>query len=176
MSRNKPSVAHRVRIAEAADAEAITSVINAAFHRVESFFIDGDRIDLENVRAFLLTGKFLLAESDGIAAGCVYVEKRGERAYLGLLAVDPTLQRSGLGSVLMNEAEDYCRRLDCRYIDIRIVHLRSELPGFYTRRGYVETGTSPFPADIETKVPCYFIEMSKPLQVANERTSARDFT
>jgi N-acetylglutamate synthase-like GNAT family acetyltransferase len=162
-SNQQPATSYRIRVAEAADAEAITSVINNAFRGAENFFIDEDRVTLENVLAFLISGKFLLAEGNGIVTGCVYVEKRGDRAYLGLLAVDPGLQRSGLGSVLMNEAEEYCRRLGCRYMDIRIVNLRSELPAFYDKRGYRQIGTSPFPPDIETKLPCYFIEMAKVL-------------
>ena len=86
------------------------------------------------------------------------------RTYLGLLAVDPAHQQRGLGSALMDAAEDYCRGLGASFMDIKVVHLRADLPAYYRRRGYVETGTSPFPADIETKLPCHFIEMSKPLQ------------
>jgi len=41
--------------------------------------------------------------------------------------------------------------------------LRTELPPFYQRRGYVETGTTPFVEDVPTKIPCHFINMSKPL-------------
>jgi hypothetical protein len=41
----------QVRVATLADAEAITSVINAAFRRAESFFIDRNRVDLEDVRS-----------------------------------------------------------------------------------------------------------------------------
>jgi ribosomal protein S18 acetylase RimI-like enzyme len=85
------------------------------------------------------------------------------RAYLGLLAVDPAHQQSGLGSTLMNAAEDYCRAQGADYMEIKVVNLREDLFGFYRRRGYGETGTSPFPAEIKTKVPCHFIEMSKPL-------------
>jgi hypothetical protein len=48
-------------------------------------------------------------------------------------------------------------------MDINVVNLRLDLAGFYQKRSYVETGTSPFPADVETKLPCHFIEMSKPL-------------
>jgi len=48
-------------------------------------------------------------------------------------------------------------------MDIKIVHLRTELPDYYRTRGYVETGTSSFPADVKTRQPCYFIDMTKPL-------------
>lgn len=154
----------RVRIADLTDAEKITGLINVAFRFAEGFFVEGDRIDLKEVTNSLSTGKFLLAETEDNLIGCVYVEQRGERAYLGLLSVDPSCQHSGIGSLLMTAAENYCSGLGCRFMDIKIVNLRKDLPGFYRRRGYMETGTSSFPAHIETKEPCYFVDMAKPLE------------
>ena len=154
----------RLRIAVPADAEKITTIINSAFRLAEEFFVDGDRIDVGKVLDFLRTGMFLLAEDEEVLVGCVYFEPHGDRAYLGLLSVDPSRQQSGLGSVLMAAAEDHCRQLKCRFMDVKVVNLRKSLPGFYRRRGYVETGTSPFPAHVKTKTSCFFIDMSKPLQ------------
>lgn len=144
-----------------ADAARITAVINAAFSVAEGFFIDGDRIKQDEVERLLGKGAFLLAESEGVINGCVYVEPRGERSYLGLLSVDPACQQGGLGSLLMHAAENYCRARGSRFMDILIVNLRQELPAFYEKRGYLESGTTPFPAEIETKLPCHFINMSK---------------
>ena len=152
-----------IRIAAPADAPRITDVINAAFHIVEGFFIDGPRIDQAEVEQLLEKGAFLLAENGDHLNGCVYVELRGERSYFGLLSVDPAYQQGGLGSLLMLEAEKYCRDRGSRFMDIYIVNLRTDLPPFYERRGYVENGTTPFPADVVTKIPCHFINMSKPL-------------
>ena len=173
----------RVRTAERADAEKITTVINSAFRGAEFFFVEGDRVEVGEVLNLLSSGKFLLAESEHTLLGCVYVEpghldsnrssaqsqtesqaESQARAYLGLLAVDPGAQQSGLGSMLMDAAEDYCRALGLRFMDIKIVNLREELAGFYHKRGYVETGTSAFPAEVVTKLRCHFIEMSKPLE------------
>ena len=151
------------RIASTADAAQITAVINAAFRIAEEFFIDGNRITQAEVEESMTKGDFLLAEADGKVNGCVYVELRGERSYLGLLSVDPTTQQSGLGSRLMIEAERYCRERGSHSMDILIVNLREELPAFYEKRGYVESGTTPFPADVPTRIPCHFINMSKPL-------------
>ena len=155
----------QVRLAESQDAEAIVALINAAFRRAEAFLIDRDRIDLETVRSLSQKGKFLVADSEdsGAVTGCVYVEIKDDRAYLGLLAVDPERQRAGLGSQLMTAAENYCAHSGCRFMDLRIVSVRQELPSFYRKRGYVKTGTAPFPRDLSPKVPCHFVEMSKPL-------------
>jgi len=145
------------------DAEQITALINRAFRPAEGFFIETDRINLESVQDHFQTGQFLLAESGDSVAACVYVEARDQRAYLGLLSVDPTCQQSGLGSLLMNAAEEHCRGLACRFVDIQVVNLREDLFGFYRKRGYVATGIHPFPPDLETKLPVHFIEMSKRL-------------
>jgi predicted N-acetyltransferase YhbS len=152
-----------IRLAGSSDAEKITAVINAAFRIAEEFFVDSNRITLDEVQRSLTTGAFLVAEDEHGLSGCVYVEPRGERAYLGLLSVDPSRQQSGLGSRLMTAGEEYCRTRGARFMDILIVNLRAELPAFYERRGYVENGTTPFPADVPTKQPCHFINMSKPL-------------
>ncbi len=153
-----------VRMAGPDDVEKITTLINASFRQAEEFFIAEDRIDCDAVRNCFGKGEFLLAESEDVMVGCVYVEPRDNaHAYLGLLAVDSSRQKSGLGSRLMDAAEDHCRRLGCRFMDINVVNLRQDLAGFYQKRGYVETGTSPFPVDAKTKLPCHFIERSKPL-------------
>lgn len=152
-----------IRIATTADAAKITGVINSAFRIAEEFFIDGNRITQAEVEKLLGKGAFLLAETGDQLDGCVYVELRGERSYLGLLSVEPGRQQGGLGSLLMNEAESYCREHGSRFMDIVIVSLREDLPAFYHKRGYVENGTTPFPADVETKIPCHFINMAKSL-------------
>jgi len=152
-----------IRLAEPSDATQITAVINAAFKIAEGFFIDGNRITQSEVEEKLANGAFIVAENGDTLSGCVYVELRGERSYLGLLSVDPSYQQGGLGSLLMREAEKYCREQGSRAMDILIVSLREELPAYYQKRGYVQNGTSPFPPDVETRIPCHFINMSKPL-------------
>jgi GNAT superfamily N-acetyltransferase len=153
----------KTRTAQLEDAENIARLVNTAF-RAERFFIDGDRTNPEKVGALLQKGKFLLVEEAGALTGCVYVELRGQRGYFGLLAVDPALQRSGLGSRLVAAAEEWCRAGGCRTMDLTIVNLRKELPGFYHRLGYVESGTLPFPAEQHPpNQPCHLVVMSKPL-------------
>jgi GNAT superfamily N-acetyltransferase len=151
------------RVASLADTEALVRLINAAF-RVELPFIDGDRIDADGVRSYMAKGKFLVAEDAASLAGCVYVELRGDRGYLGLLGVDPPRQGTGLGRKLMEAAEHYFREAGCRTIDLRIVSARTRLPAFYCHLGYLETGTAPFAPDVPAKVPCHYILMSKSIR------------
>ena len=151
-----------MRFALQSDVDAVTRLINRAFE-VERFFLDRDRLNAAEVTERLEKGKFILEENGGGLLGCVYVETRGERAYLGLLSVEPTAQKAGLGKRLMAAAEEHCRSLGCLHMDLNVVNLRSELPGFYRSLGYVQTGTAPFPSDVVTKLPCHFLQMTKPL-------------
>jgi GNAT superfamily N-acetyltransferase len=144
------------------DANAITQLINLAFS-VERFFVEGDRITAAEVRERFTTGKFLVVQRHDLLAGCVYVELRGDRSYIGLLAVDPNQQRSGIGARLMAVAEDYARANGCRAVDLQTVNLREELVPFYRRLGYVESGTASFPTSVRTKMPCHFVTMTKTL-------------
>jgi GNAT superfamily N-acetyltransferase len=154
--------APRIRVAAVADVEPLVRLINAAFV-VEQPFIEGERIDPAGVRVYMKKGKFLVAEDVEGLAGCVYVELRGERGYLGLLGVEPRRQGTGLGRKLMDAAEDYFRAAGCRAIDLRIISPRTPLPAFYEHIGYRRTGTAPFATDVAVKVPCHYILMSKPL-------------
>ena len=154
-----------VRVAAAEEAEALAALINAAF-LVERFFVEGDRTSPAGVRALMAKGAFLAADREGALAACVYVEERGARGYFGLLAVDPARKGTGLGRALVLAAEDFLRERGCEAADIHVVDLRTELPPFYRRLGYAETGTAPFPSDGRATRPCHFIRMSKPLTSA----------
>ncbi len=152
----------QIRSALPADAESLVRLINASF-RVEQPFIEGDRIDAEGVRSYMAKGKFLVAEDSAALAGCVYVELRNDRGYLGLLGVDPLRQGTGLGRKMMDAAESYFRKAGCRAVDLRVISARTPLPAFYRRLGYHEAGTAPFAPDVPVKVPCHYVLMSKPL-------------
>lgn len=162
---NPPSSARgtRIRAAVPGDAEAVAQVINAAFV-VERIAFDGERTNAKNVRALMNTGTFLLAEDSTGLAGCVYVELRRDRSYLGLLSVSPTLQGKGLGRQLVAAAEEHSRSSGCRAMDLRIVSPRAEaLLPFYRRLGYAKTGTAPFTSDVPAKIACHYVMMAKPL-------------
>jgi predicted N-acetyltransferase YhbS len=150
--------------ADAADIPAITQLINQAFS-VELFFKNGDRIDTDEVQRLSEKGRFMLLEEEDRLQGCVYVELRGERAYLGLLSTNPSRQRAGIGTRLTAAAEEFARESGCRFMDLRVVNLREELPPIYEKFGYVVTGTEEVAVEAGqhfTK-PAHFITMSKEL-------------
>src|SRR5215470_17024128 len=111
---NSEATAMEIRRAQSMDASRIVEVINAAFKRAEGYIIDRDRIDLETVQSLFAKGEFLIAEDGGTLAGCVYLEPRGNRTYLGLLSVAPDRQKAGVGSILMRESEIRCAEAGSR--------------------------------------------------------------
>jgi len=151
-----------IRTANTDDIPALVRLINTAFV-VERFVFDGDRIDAKETLAFMSAGRFLIAEDASGFGGCVYLEIRKDRGYLGLLAVDPSRQGTGLGRKLVIAAEDYFLAAGCCAIDLRVISQRTPLPPFYRRLGYAETGTAPFAPSLQPKVSGHYILMSKSL-------------
>jgi N-acetylglutamate synthase-like GNAT family acetyltransferase len=151
-----------IRDAEVSDAEAIARLVNSAF-QVEQFFIERDRTNPEVVRGLMTKGKFLLAEDEQAIVGGVYVELRGDRGYFGMLSIEPSRQSMGVGHRLVDAAEKYFRDSRCRWSDLMIVNVRTELQTLYRRWGYMETGTAPYDDPAPTKLPVHFILMSKAL-------------
>ena len=151
------------RIARSEDAPALAALISLAY-RVEDFFKIGDRTDADDVRARMKEGAFLVLEDvSGKMAGCVYVTRHDDVGYFGMLSIDPACQRQGLGSKLIDAAETHCRNAGCREMELEVVNLRTELPPYYRRFGYIERGTRPFSDTERASQPCHFIVMSKPL-------------
>jgi ribosomal protein S18 acetylase RimI-like enzyme len=152
----------RTRIATAADAGTIVTLVNAAF-AIEKAFVDGERTSLEEIQQHLQKGVFLVADdSEGSPVACAYVEQRGYRAYMGMLSVDPARQGMGLGRRMMTAIEEYCRAHRVRSMDIRILSLRPELPPFYRKLGFAEEGTAPY-ENPKCATPAHFILLSKNL-------------
>jgi predicted N-acetyltransferase YhbS len=153
-----------LRFADTPDLPAITQLINQAFS-VEFFFKAGDRITLDEVQRLFQKGRFMVLEESGEIQGSVYIELRGDRAYLGLLSTNPERQRSGIGSRLTTAAEEFARESGCRFMDLRVVNLREELPVIYEKFGYQVTGTQEVAVEAGQHFtqPAHFITMSKEL-------------
>jgi ribosomal protein S18 acetylase RimI-like enzyme len=151
-----------VRPATAADMAHMIALVNAAF-AVETF-IDGTRTDEERLAEMMRSGHLLVADDgSGHIAVAVYIELRGARGYFGMLAVDPARQGGGYGRKMVDAAEDFCRSRGCEAMDITVLSLRPELPPFYRKLGYTETGTEAFHGSIRSGQECHAIIMSKPL-------------
>jgi len=152
-----------VRIAAPNDRAGMLPLINAAFG-IEGF-LEGPRTDEAGLAERMHTGIFLLGYGAGGLVASVYVEIRGPRGYFGMLAVDPAQQGKGYGRAMVRAAEDHCRKNGCTAMDLTVLSLRRELPPFYRKLGYVETGTEEFRPSrpLREGIECHCIVMSKGL-------------
>jgi tRNA threonylcarbamoyladenosine biosynthesis protein TsaE len=92
----------------------------------------------EQVRAELAAHGGAVAWLDGLAVGCLRLSDGDEPGVLHVrrVAVDPALQRRGIGRALMEWAAEEARRRGCRELRLGV---RRQLPGnlaFYRRLGY----------------------------------------
>ena len=153
------------RVATPDEAPALARLINDAFI-VEAFFKIGDRTSAEEIRQLMQAGgEFLVLEgaAPGSAVACVYLKVAGERAYFGMLSIDPPRQRQGFGRQIIGAVEARARDRGCRIMDIHIVNLREDLVPYYRALGYEESGTLPFSEPQRASRPCSFVIMSKAL-------------
>src|SRR4030095_47166 len=101
------------------DIPALVVLINSAYRgedskkgwTTEADLIRGElRIDEPSLEALMKTDGtvFLkyLNEQEKLD-GCVFIQKKSDGIYLGMLSVSPTQQAKGIGKQLMNEAEKH---------------------------------------------------------------------
>jgi ribosomal protein S18 acetylase RimI-like enzyme len=87
-------------------------------------------------------------ELDGKLAGCVFLEKKADRLYLGMLSVSPQIQAQGIGKKLLKAAEEHAKEVGCAVIEMTVISVRRELIAWYERNGYTDSGKrEPFPDD-----------------------------
>ena len=153
------------------DIPALVTLMNSAFRgevskqgwTTEADLLLGDkRTDEATVTKLMQTPgatflKFVNEKSE--LAGCVFLQVKGNKLYLGMLTVSPTMQARGIGKQLMNAAAEYARQQHCSAIFMNVISLRPELIAWYERQGYYKTGeTAPFPNDNRFGTPTQVLE------------------
>lgn len=133
------------------DVPELVVLINSAYRgesskkgwTTEANLIGGQRIGEEELTEQMSDANAIIlkhTDEDGTITGCVYLQKRAEKLYLGMLTVSPTLQANGLGRRLLEAAEDYARSINYQTITMTVITARTELLEWYERRGYAKTG------------------------------------
>jgi ribosomal protein S18 acetylase RimI-like enzyme len=169
------------RFAEERDAPALVDLIESAYRgeasrtgwTTEADLLDGQRTDADAVLAVMRApgGAMLVAEADGLLAGCCQLEQRppGE-AYFGMFSVRPGRQGQGWGGQILAEAERLARAdWNAKTMVMTVLAQRGDLIAWYERRGYRRTGESrPFPygnarLGIPKRPDLRFVVLSKPL-------------
>jgi ribosomal protein S18 acetylase RimI-like enzyme len=146
--------------ANSSDTPAIVALLNSAYRgelstkgwTTEAHLIAGDVRTNENSVIDVLDqhGSVILkcTNEDGIIVGTVNLQQHGNRLYLGMFAVSPQLQGSGIGKLLLNAAEVHARQVGCSSIYMSVISVRKELIDWYMRHGYIDTGErKPFHED-----------------------------
>ena len=116
----------------------------------EADLVEGEqRIDEPELRKLLQNpGATMLKFGSGEnLVGCVYLEKRNELLYLGMLTVSPERQLGGIGKQLLQAAEAHAMQTHCTAITMNVISQRQELITWYEKYGYRRTGErKPFPS------------------------------
>ncbi|MGY6018944.1 GNAT family N-acetyltransferase [Streptomyces spinosirectus] len=140
-----------------ADVDVLVALIESAYRgdssrtgwTTEADILEGQRTDAEGVLAVIKSpdSRLLTVERDGIVIACCQLEHRGAHAYFGMFAVSPRLQGTGLGKVIIAEAERAARETwGVREMHMTVISVREDLIAWYERRGYRRTGRmTPFP-------------------------------
>jgi len=152
-----------IRQATESDVTGMVAIVNAAF-RVERSFRPGDRTSREDILQRMQTNIFLVALVDNEINGTVEVRVNGTTGYFGMLAVDPTLQRAGIGRSLCDAAEQYCRGRGCTEMTLSTGKVRSDLIPYYRKLGYDITSIDPAPENGPFSKPIEIVRMAKPLK------------
>ena len=99
------------------------------------------------------------SRQDGQITGCVYLQKKAESLYLGMLSVSPDCQAQGIGSQLLQAADMQAVQEGCQQIYMTVISIRHELISWYQRHGYELTGEiKPFEEDHRYGVPTQALE------------------
>lgn len=145
------------RVAEPADTETIVAIVESAYRgqvsrqgwTTEADFLEGQRTDQAEVSGLMQKADsvFLLAEAEAMLLASVQLEKQAESAYLGMFAVRPEYQASGVGRQLLAAAERWCQQnWNSLSVQMTVITIREELIDWYLRRGYSRSGHfKPFP-------------------------------
>lgn len=153
------------------DVPALVDLLNSAYRgedskkgwTTEANLLEGNRrTDAANLITLMQTpgtAFLIFTNEQNKLVGCVFLHKKENRLYLGMLSVSPLIQAKGIGRQLMTAAENYAKDQQCDSIFMKVISVRTELIQWYERKGYHKTGeTEPFPTDNKFGVPTQELE------------------
>jgi ribosomal protein S18 acetylase RimI-like enzyme len=164
--------------AQSTDIPELTVLINNAYRgeaskkgwTSEADLLEGSlRIDSQGLTKMMEDAESIILKCSGekgeALLGCVYLQRRKDFLYLGLLSVSPFYQARGIGKSLLIAATDHALHLRCSKIQMTVISVRLELIAWYQRHGFLKTGeTAPFPHDAKfgrPRLPLEFLVLEK---------------
>ena len=148
-----------ISIVNPSDLTELVALVNSAYRgdssrkgwTTEAELLEGVRTDHDSLlQQINETGQTILKAVDhtGKIIGCVSLQEKSEKMYLGMLTVEPTIQAKGIGKILLNAAEAFAFNRNIYCIEMTVISVRAELIAYYERRGYQLTGEKrAFPTD-----------------------------
>jgi ribosomal protein S18 acetylase RimI-like enzyme len=148
-----------ITIAANEDIAQIEKLVNSAYRgdssrkgwTTEADLLDGIRTNKDVLSGMINRGDSIVLKCNNAKnqlLGCVYLQKKEEKLYLGMLTVAPDIQAQGIGKKLLQASEEYAQTQQCMAITITVISLRQDLIKWYERRGYKATGErKPFPSN-----------------------------
>jgi len=97
------------------------------------------RLTAQSMRADADSGALLLAWRADDLVGCVFVRPKKDVLYISKLAVNPTLQRAGIGRKLMEAARAEARRRGIGMLELSTRIELVENHAAFARMGFVKT-------------------------------------
>lgn len=196
-----------LRQAVAADIPELETLLNRCYRFEEGWtneveLIGGIRTNKEELKAVIDDAKQYLfiypqtstgnrdGEETGEILGCINVEIEDESAHIGFFAVNPELQGSGVGNVMLQAAETFVQ--SCfpdantssadslskevatnKTIKMLVLNGRDKMLAYYLRRGYVSTGNTQSFSEASNSNEAqdndlYFIEIEKSISELEE--------
>jgi GNAT superfamily N-acetyltransferase len=135
---------------EADNIERVTQLINDVYDVAESglWKRKGTRTNAAEVERLLRNRALILAEMDGAIVGSVNVNLMDDGVgEFGMLVANPGLRGQGIGSALVDHAEQWARDMKCHTMRLELLTPRSWthpikefLKAWYTRLGYQPQG------------------------------------
>jgi GNAT superfamily N-acetyltransferase len=157
--------------AVATDVPELNILVNSAYRgesskkgwTTEAHLLDGIRIDEEMLSSYFDDQTITILKNtneDGQITGCVYLELRKPKLYVGMFSVSPVLQAGGIGRALLLAAEGFAREVGCTTLTMTVISTRYELISWYERRGFKATGeVQPFHHGKKFGIPRAEIEL-----------------
>ena len=142
----------KIRTFEDADYSEVRSLFERSLSEFSGCYVTGmrsyiqsslaeDLIDIKKHYLGSLVNHFWIAEMDGAVKGMVGIESKGDgTAELRRMSVDKEVRRSGIASKLLEVAEDFCKGVGQKRINLTTVTLLGPAIKLYEKYGYTLQG------------------------------------
>lgn len=135
------------------DIQIVVEVINQAYRSkkkskswtTEADLLGGKRVENESFEEILKdeNSKIYLAKFQDKIIGTIQAKLENDDIYIGLFAVQPDFQSSGIGKKLLEYAENNSSIFynKANKFTMQVISIRTDLIEFYKRRGYKVTNS-----------------------------------